>query len=95
MPMPKGFKAKHGYGTVTDVDGGCDYRTIAEKMTKKGFKMNHATARNVLLSALYKIARPLHQLNDRKMSQEEINITTKDPRFQSGLAEILESFDRR
>ena len=47
MSMPKGFKSTHGYATVKDYDGGSDYRTIAEKMSAAGYKMNHATARNV------------------------------------------------
>ena len=43
MSMPKGHKSKHGYATISSVEGGMDYRTIAETMTKDGHKMNHAT----------------------------------------------------
>ena len=56
MPMPKGFKSQHGYATVKEFDGGADYRAIAQKMSDHGFKMNHATARNVFLSALRTIS---------------------------------------
>ena len=52
MSMPKGFKSPNGYATNKTFAGGEDYRTIALMMTKDGFKMNHATARNVFLSAL-------------------------------------------
>jgi hypothetical protein len=39
------------YITITE---GEDYRTIAAKMTELGYKMNHATARNILLSGMRK-----------------------------------------
>jgi hypothetical protein len=37
---------------VTLKDGGMDFRTMAKIMTKHGFKMNHATARNQLILAV-------------------------------------------
>ena len=94
MPMPKGFKSEHGYATTKSFAGGEDYRSIAFKMTSKGHKMNHATARNVFLSALRKIARPVHQLNNLPVSEESLQRTAKDPRFQAGVAEILDSINR-
>ena len=33
MSMPKGHKSQHGYATVSGIDGGLDYRSIALKMT--------------------------------------------------------------
>lgn len=42
------------YITITE---GEDYRTIAAKMTKMGFKMNHATARNILLAGMKKFVK--------------------------------------
>ena len=56
MTMPKGHKSPHGYATVKSLPGGMDYRSIAEKMTVEGDKMNHATARNVFLCAMKKFA---------------------------------------
>jgi len=91
MPMPKGYKAKHGYATNKSFDGGEDYRTIAEKMTAAGSKMNHATARNVFLSALCKLAKPIHHLHGVSSSEDRLKTTAKDPRFQSGVAEIIAS----
>lgn len=42
------------------------YREIATHMTKNGHKMNHATARGILLRALRKLARHvLDELPDR------------------------------
>lgn len=95
MPMPKGFKSKHGYATTKQFSGGQDYRAIAEEMTQQGYKMNHATARNVFLSALRKIARPVHKVNNLSTSEDLLQRTAKDPRFQAGVAEILSSINIR
>ena len=94
MPMPKGFKSENGYATTKSFAGGEDYRTIANKMTKQGYKMNHATARNVFLSALRKLAKPVHQMNDMPVNEDMLQKTAKDPRFQAGVAEILGSINR-
>ena len=91
MPMPKGYTAKHGYATNKSFDGGHDYRTIAEKMTQSGSKMNHATARNIFISALCKIAKPIHDMHGISLSDDSLKQTARDPRFQSGVAEILGS----
>ena len=50
MSMPSGKTFDHGYGARSPE--GMGYREIAEKMTESGDKMNHSTARNVLLRAL-------------------------------------------
>ncbi len=94
MPMPKGFKSAHGYATTKTFAGGEDYRTIANKMTEDGYKMNHATARNVFLSALRKIARPVHKMNGVPTTEDCLQKTAKDPRFQAGVAEILSSINK-
>ena len=91
MPMPRGHVATHGYATNKSFDGGHDYRTIAEKMTSSGSKMNHATARNIFISALCKIAKPIHDMHGISLSDECLKKTARDPRFQSGVAEILSS----
>ena len=95
MPMPKGFKSQHGYATVKEFAGGSDYRTIAKKMSDNGYKMNHATARNVFLSALRKLARSVHQIHGLSSNDDDLQKTAKDPRFQSGVAEILEGINNR
>ena len=92
--MPKGFKSEYGYASAKEYAGD-DYRTIAEKMSDSGFKMNHATARNVFLSALRKIAKPVHKMNGLSDNYDDLQRTAKDPRFQSGVAEILQSINVR
>jgi len=88
MSMPKGHKSEHGYATVGNSFGGLDYRRIAEKMTDDGYKMNHATARNVFLKAMKKLAEPICVLHDMD-DDESINQTSRDPRFQEGITEII------
>lgn len=94
MPMPKGHKSKFGYATVKTFSGGADYRTIAEEMCHLGYKMNHATARNVFLSALTKIAEPIHGLQGRA-KDTCVRDTVKDPRFQEGVAAILSEINQK
>lgn len=91
MSMPKGFKKKHGYATVDALDGGLGYREIAEYMTKNGDKMNHSTARNIFLSAITKLANDVcTQFDGHSRKKEEM---AKDPRFQSGIYDILVDID--
>ncbi len=87
--MPKGHKSQNGYATVTSIEGAKDYRTIAEEMTESGHKMNHATARNVFLRAMKKIAEPLHTMYDMPIDDASIMRTAKDPRFQESVFEIV------
>ena len=90
MSMPKGYKSSHGYATVSSIEGGLDYRSIAEKMTSGGHKMNHATARNIFLRAMKKLAEPLCDLYDTKLDSALINSTARDPRFQASMIELIE-----
>lgn len=89
MPMPKGYKSKHGYATVGNYDNGCDYRDIASNMTRSGVKMNHSTARNVFMSAMQKFAQPVHEHFEISIEPKQLQVTIKDPRFQSVVAELL------
>ena len=86
--MPKGYKSDKGYATVTSKYGGLDYRTIAEKMTVEGYKMNHATARNVFLRAMKKLSGSIcgmYNIEDGDL----IDQIARDPRFQQGMVEIM------
>tara|TARA_Y100000593_G_C4307600_1_gene336584 strand:+ start:1477 stop:1773 length:297 start_codon:yes stop_codon:yes gene_type:complete len=87
--MPKGHKSKHGYATVSGDLGGLDYRAIAEKMSSDGFKMNHATARNVFLRAMRKLAEPICEIYHNSSDADLVDRTARDPRFQSSMIEIV------
>jgi hypothetical protein len=88
--MPKGHKSKHGYATV-DSDEGLGFREIADIMSASGDKMNHATARNILLRGLHKLAKPLCELHGVKGEELELEAmkTASDPRFQDAILSIL------
>ena len=88
MSMPKGFKSEGGYATVSAEYDGNDYRTIAEIMTERGDKMNHATARNVFLRAMKKLAEPLCGLYG-VTDISQIDKTARDPRFQESMIEMF------
>jgi hypothetical protein len=90
--MPKGFKSRKGYATITDIPNGMDYRKIAEKMSESGDKMNHATARNVFLKAMVKIAAPIHDLYQLDKSDDAIMRTAKDPEFQMGVIDMMDEY---
>jgi hypothetical protein len=87
--MPKGFKHEQGYATVASIEDGLDYRAIAEKMTADGYKMNHATARNIFVRAMTKLARPVCDLYGVNVTSENLMKTAQDPRFQSGMVELI------
>ena len=88
MSMPKGHKSNQGYATVSSDYGGMDYRTIAEKMTDDGHKMNHATARNIFLRAMKKLAEPICNLYELE-SERPLEETCKDPRFQESMIDVV------
>lgn len=86
--MPKGHKVEGGYATVGDL-GGLDYRRIAEKMTEDGKRMNHATARNIFLRAMQKIAKRTCRQIDANLSDDDITRIAKHPTFQGAIQEIM------
>ena len=55
------------YITITE---GEDYRSIAIKMTKLGYKMNHATARNILLAGMKKFISGISEELGQLLSDE-------------------------
>ena len=89
MSMPKGFKSPNGYATVSSIEGGMGYREIAEEMVSSGQKMNHSTARNIFLSAMHKLAREACELYGIKPDKNNLDRIAKDPRFQSGIVDVL------
>jgi hypothetical protein len=58
----------HKYITIEE---GEDYRTIATKMTTLGYKMNHATARNILLSGMRKFMHNMSESLGKPLTDDE------------------------
>ncbi len=86
MAMPKGHRMQQGYATVKD---GMDYRAISEIMSERGFKMNHATARNVLLSAMRSIAKDLLLARGEGIETDRVEEIARSPMFQAGVSDSV------
>jgi hypothetical protein len=91
MSMPKGAKIKCGYATV---EGGGDYRMIADVMTKKfGFKMNHSSARNHFLSVMRGLAEDFLRVSGAAdVTQAAVEDLARQPMFQSAIRDVYENF---
>jgi len=87
--MPRGHKVKNGYASVASLAGADDYKLIAKKCTEMGHKMGHSTARNVLLSAMMKVADALHRSQGNIYTNRQLFEIARNPTFQSGVADIL------
>ena len=70
---------------------GMDYRSIAEIMTSKGDKMNHATVRNIVNKGLIKVVKNISKEYNRNISDTEAYNIAKSPDFQIALKDVLES----
>ena len=92
MSMPKGYKVDRGYATVNEL-GGLDYRSIAESMTDDGFKMNHATPRNVFVKGMSNIAREVCVLHGKECTPQNLKRVAIDPNFQNAIAELMVVID--
>jgi hypothetical protein len=58
-------------------------------MSDRGFKMNHSTARNITVDSLKKLAQVVADFHDVKYTEKELIKIAKDPRFQSGICDII------
>lgn len=68
---------------------GIDFRKIAKIMTKAGYKMNHATARNQLMSAMQKLVTNIVKQTDVKLERERIDELINSQEIHSILADVL------
>lgn len=76
------------YATVF-ADEGVDYRKIADIMQKKGYKMNHSSARNYVLRIMKKILKELSHNWKINLSEKQANRISKSSNFQEGVFDIL------
>lgn len=87
--MKKNMKNGSNKKKYIVVDESIDFRSIAKIMTKNGFKMNHATARNVLIVAIKKIMSYSAEQIGVKMSTDVMTRMIKDQNLHSALADVL------
>lgn len=80
-------EAQKRYITLED---GMDFRTISKKMTAAGFHMNHATARNVYMTAMKKLFHNLtKELKVNNLSEEQLEEMLKEPNIHEAVSDLL------
>jgi len=89
MTMPKGKKFDNGYCSIAGIPSAKNYRQISSICTEKGMKIGPSNVRNVLLSAMKKIARPVCEANSIEIDEADIIKIAKNPHFQLSVASLL------
>ncbi len=80
------MEEKAKYITLED---GTDFRKIAKIMTEVGWQMNHATARNVLMTGLSQLITNISEEVGTHLSTKEVEVLLKNQQLHEALAEIL------
>jgi hypothetical protein len=80
---------KKTYVTLGEGIGGCDFRSLARIMTKFGYKMNHATARNQLILATESLLQQTAIRLKVKLAQEDIREMLESEDIQESIADML------
>ena len=81
------------YVTTNDYEG-MGYYDIAKVMTESGDKMNHSTARNIVIRSFSKIVKNISKKYDKKYSDDQIKEIAKSPQFQNSIVEIMKGYSR-
>jgi len=68
---------------------GMGYYEIAKVMTESGDKMNHSTARNIVIRSFSKIVKDISTKYGKNYSDEQIKEIAKSPQFQNSIIEIM------
>tara|TARA_R110001583_G_scaffold123281_2_gene274725 strand:+ start:633 stop:914 length:282 start_codon:yes stop_codon:yes gene_type:complete len=89
MSMPKGKKFENGYCSISSIPDAKNYKQISVACGKRGIKIGPSNARNVLLTAMRKIAKPICEDNNKISSEDEIMAIAKNPDFQLSVAELI------
>lgn len=69
---------------------GKDYRGIANIMTKAGYTMNHATARNVLVAAMAAFIKDVANQVGKPLTDEEVFLVVNNQDTYDSLVGLLE-----
>lgn len=80
------------YVTTNNYEG-MGYYDIAKVMTENGHKMNHSTARNIVIRSFSKIVKNISQKYNKKYTEEQIKSIAKSPQFQNSIVEIMKGYN--
>ncbi len=76
-------------------ESGADFRKIAKIMTKAGYKMNHATARNILLGGMEKLFKGVSKELKIDLNNENMELILKDQEVHDALVDVLYTVQER
>ena len=77
------------YATITD-DEGVDYRKISYEMSKRGWKMNHSSVRNYVLTIMQKFVVEYSKCLDSKVKRDNTLNIAKNPEFQIMVSDLVQ-----
>jgi hypothetical protein len=93
MSMPRGKKFDNGYCSIASIPNAKNYKQISAACKQKGLKVGPSNARNILLSAMKKIAKPICEENEVEISDAAIMVIAKNPIFQMSVADIVKEIE--
>ena len=91
--MPKGKKFDSGYCSVSNIPNSKNYRQISLACKQKGIKIGPSNVRNVLLSAMHKIAKPICEEHGISTSESNIESIVRNPTFQMSVAQLIKDIE--
>lgn len=86
-------KSTNKYVSVNDENNSLTYREVAEIMSSKGDKMNHATVRNIVLRGLTKVAKGIAEDYSNSLTEKDALRVAKSPDFQNSIIQIIKDID--
>ncbi len=88
-------KSTNKYVSVNDDSNSLKYREIANIMTRKGDKMNHATVRNIILKGFTKVAKGISKDYGVPIDDSKAFNIAKSPDFQQAVVSLIKSIDNK
>lgn len=73
------------------VDNSVNFRAMAKDITKHGFKMNHATARNNTIKAIQSFLKHFSRNIGVSLSEEQILKLSKEMNVHRAIGELLQN----
>lgn len=75
--------------TYITLNDGIDFRAIAKKMSAAGYTMNHATARNVLISSIRMLLGNVASQFGIKITEEKMKELLQSQQLHDALSDVL------